>query len=409
MTEPKDESARSIWGSLKRGFKRNLALFVVAMVMYQVVEMWPTFFGGVWAPMVRGFALALFFLNGLEVIMRVQQPYLNNRQLGDMAEKHPVGAGIVYASRMIFMAILFFTVMTNAHGGQAQAETNAYMDGPVAVQARQGYIEMTHRNQERAFSLFLIAQNAREMRELQAGMLTLATQQPVKPVLIEMPDNAKKNSPLLLQELKAHWPAVHQPSYNAAQIEQETCVRLTSPVCWTSNAQLNVTSKHGVEKGRGFGQLTAVWRANGDLRFDNVGSMRVKYPKELGNYGWDNWNDPQLSMRAYVLFMRDTCKSVPSSVQEEGERFKMCLSGYNGGMGGLSNDILSCRATKGCNPTKWDGNVELTSAKSKLKVAGYGQSAFEINRGYVRGVTVERRVRYLSLDGITKLDPAKMI
>jgi hypothetical protein len=235
-------------------------------------------------------------------------------------------------------------------------------------------------------------------------ILSAATAEPflisqVKPSTnVEMPANAKVNSPLLKREMNSYWPQAKQLSLNAAQIEQETCVRLNHPDCWTSNAQLNVKSKNGVEKGRGFGQLTAVWRANGDLRFDNLGDMHLKYPKELGSYGWNNWNDPTLSMRAYVLFMRDTCKAVPSTVTREVDRFQMCLSGYNGGMRGVSDDILSCRAVKGCNPTIWADNVELYSSKAKTAVPGYGQSAFAINRGYVSNVTVVRRVRYLSLD-----------
>lgn len=329
-----DDDPRSVTAALMRGIGRNFTIFVMAMTLYHTADFFPLFFGPVWAPWVRNFGLLLTAVNCLDIVMRIWQPYLDNKQLGNIAEKDPRAAAIMYGSRMIFAAIVFMTLAISAKAGS----------------------------------------------------------------LNQMPPGAVKYSPLLVSEMGRYWPTQKLLSLNGAQIEQETCVRLTSPECWTSRAQLNVTSKNGVEKGRGFGQLTAVWRANGKKRFDNIDLMHLKYPKELGNYGWDNWSDPELSMRAYVLFMRDTCKSVPREVTSSVDRFKMCISGYNGGMSGLNDDILRCRATPGCNPTVWDNNVALTSAKSKTRVPGYGQPAYEINRSYIRNVTVDRRARYLSLD-----------
>jgi hypothetical protein len=397
MKEEKDP--RTVWDSLKRGWRRNAIIFALAVLTYNLVETFPILFGPVWAPLVRNMSLTLFLLNCVDIILRITQPYLNSKTLGDTAEKDPIGAAIVFAARAFLTGVILMTLALSARGATLNNQAQADGDGPTLQYAfyRTSGVEKQPGFEQRALNLYLQAAIAREARniDIASSQMTLVA---YKPVVIEMPANAKKNSPILLRELKANWPAVKQPSLNAAQIEQETCRSLVDPRCWTSEAQLNVTSKHGVEKGRGFGQLTAVWRADGSLRFDNIGSMRVTYPRELGNYGWDNWNDPDLSMRAYVLFMRDTCKAVPSTVKDEVARFKMCLSGYNGGMGGLKNDILSCRATKGCDPAQWDGNVELTSAKSKTRVPGYGQSAFDTNRGYVKLVAGDRRKRYLSLD-----------
>ncbi len=230
-----------------------------------------------------------------------------------------------------------------------------------------------------------------------------AQAQPVAPAapvydVSKMPPNAQKNYHLLMTERGSLWPSMLEPSSLGGQVEQETCYSLKHPKCWSANAELNITSKHGTERGCGFGQLTKVVRANGQLRFDNLSMMRLKYPKELGTYTWDNCNDPVLAMRAYVLFMRDTCKNMPKNAASVTDMFQMCLSAYNGGEGGLRSDILSCRATSGCDPTRWKGNVELTSAKSKTRVPGYGQPAFDINRGYVTNVTEVRRPRYLVLD-----------
>lgn len=423
----RDNDPRTVWASLKRGWRRNFVIFAIAMLIYHTVDAWPEFFGPVWAPMVRNMGMVLALVNAVDILLRIWQPYADNKNLVNLAETDPRAAAEVFKARVFFVAVVLFTfamaakaepvkayelrvlgtnpdIVAAYHRDTFRGAENApleqrYVEG-IQTQYRDPSIQITPQVEQRALSLYLQAQITREARNLDADNFELIQlMSKAKPSTItEMPVGAKKNSPILIKEMRAYWPAMKQLSYNAAQIEQETCTRLTSEVCWTSNAQLNVKSKNGVEKGRGFGQLTAVWRANGTKRFDNVGEMRIRYPKELGNYGWDNWNDPELSMRAYVLFMRDTCKSVPASVTDPAERFKMCLSGYNGGMGGLSNDILSCRASPGCLPTMWDGNVELTSAKSKTRVPGYGQPAFDINRGYVSGITVVRRVRYLPLD-----------
>jgi len=75
-------------------------------------------------------------------------------------------------------------------------------------------------------------------------------------------------------------------------------------------------------------------------------------------------------------------------------RLAFALAAYNGGLGGTYSDIKLCRHTEGCDPGLWFGNVEHTSLKAKTKVVGYGQTFFDINRGYVRNVLIERRPKY---------------
>jgi hypothetical protein len=439
-----ESASRSVWGSLKSGLVRNLIIAGLAWVLFNSADYFALILGSVWAPVMRNMGLICGFGNAADILLRVLAPYIDTQALAKAAEKEPLPAAILASTRLFVFGMLIFTFAIAAKAAESESKMfmpTAHADNPNIVNAYhrdtwkgeesaiqigtlldRGYylrtggreepsyaisvvkpihsIVVTPQVEQRALNLYLQAQNRNEMRELDAAsveLIQLISQ--VKPSSItEMPPGAKKYHGLLLQEMKTYWPAMKQVSYNAAQLEQETCTSLKSPACWTADAQLNVHSKNGVEKGRGFGQLTAVWRNDGNKRFDNLDAMHLKYPKELGNYGWDNWNDPQLSMRAYVLFMRDSCKSVPSSVTDPAERFKMCLSAYNGGTGGLNNDILSCKATRGCNPTKWDDNVELTSAKSRTRIPGYGQPAFDINRGYVSNITVVRRVRYTPLD-----------
>jgi membrane-bound lytic murein transglycosylase MltF len=72
----------------------------------------------------------------------------------------------------------------------------------------------------------------------------------------------------------------------------------------------------------------------------------------------------------------------------------MALAAYNGGLGGLAQDRRLCRATPGCDQSKWTGHVEKTSYKAKIAVKGYGKSFFEINREYVRNVMNIRKAKY---------------
>ena len=77
----------------------------------------------------------------------------------------------------------------------------------------------------------------------------------------------------------------------------------------------------------------------------------------------------------------------------------MMFACYNGGAGGLKSDRLVCRNTRGCDPTRWWRNVELTSNKSRQAWQGYGKSAFEINREYPRLIFTVREPRYRALTG----------
>jgi hypothetical protein len=432
VEEEIERNTKSVWSSIKRGLWRNIIVGLLAVVFYKFAENFPMLLGPVWAPMMRNMAVSLGFFNLTDVMLRIWMPYADNRVLVEKAEKDPIASAIVVAARMILVGIFFAVASITAHtetlppqifdpqaagsnpdivqafyrdnwqGKENAAQLSTLFSDDYAheVQYREPSIKVTPQLNRRIFNFYMQAQVASQYRDLVASNIVLVQLiSEAKPSSItQMPPGAVKYGPLLIKNLKQYWPQMTLASLNAAQIEQETCLKLTNPQCWTSKPHLHVVSNNGTEDGVAFGQLTRVERPNGQVRFDNLEVMRLRYPAILGNYTWSNWDDPELAMTAYVLFMRDTCKSVPSSVTDAATRFKMCLSGYNGGVQGLLNDILSCRATEGCNPTKWDSNVEVTSAKSKLKIKGYGQSAFDTNRGYVSGITVIRRVRYIPFD-----------
>ena len=211
----------------------------------------------------------------------------------------------------------------------------------------------------------------------------------------EMPVNAVKYTPVLESQRTIYWKDMKLVSLLAAQIEQETCNSLTSKTCWSPKAELLTKREQGV----GFGQATRAFNPiTKQIRFDTLADVVNKYPKDLKGYNWNNWSDPILSMRFYVLMMRDTTNNIKNTYSQS-DQFEMALSAYNGGPVALSNMRLSCRAKVGCSYSKWFNNVENCSTKSKTVIPGYGgQSPYSINRDYVRNIVLERRNKYKHLD-----------
>ena len=114
---------------------------------------------------------------------------------------------------------------------------------------------------------------------------------------------------------------------------------------------------------------------------------------------WQHWDDPRLQLRAGILKSKTMAAKI-TGAKDQYNRLAFLASAWNGGMGGLSNDRLSCRAVKGCDPSVWFGNVELHSLKSKVDIPGYGtgQNPFNINRTYVKNLLLLYRPKYESLD-----------
>lgn len=201
--------------------------------------------------------------------------------------------------------------------------------------------------------------------------------------------------PMLLKEQRAYWPDMPVPSALGAQVEQETCPSLKSAQCWNPHAQLR-TSR---EQGLGLGQITRTWRADGSQRFDALAELKASFPHELAGWSWDAPYDPAMQLRALVLKDLQGYRLVLGT-RSGGDHLAMSLAAYNGGSGGLANDRRMCAATNGCDPGVWFGNVEKTSLKARTALPGYGQSAFDTNRGYVRNVMVVRRERYVSMEAM---------
>ncbi len=202
---------------------------------------------------------------------------------------------------------------------------------------------------------------------------------------VAVPAAALALLPILSQELDTHWPTMPLRSSMAAQIEKESCITLKHSKCWNTRAELKTDREYGF----GLGQITITKKFNvfEELKASN---------KALSDWKWENRFDARYQLRAVVIKDLQCFTSVKKAATPL-DQLKMAYSCYNGGGGGLMKDRVLCSKTQGCDPSKWDGNVELTSFKSKVAVKGYGQSFYEINRGYVRQLTdlLPRRQKYV--------------
>lgn len=175
------------------------------------------------------------------------------------------------------------------------------------------------------------------------------------------------------------------PSALGAQVEQETCA--SKAKCWNPRTELKTDREYGF----GLGQLTVTSRFNA---FEEVKG----YDPSLKSWRWEDRYDPRLQLRALVVkdrFNFEHLVQADSSL----DRLAFAVAAYNGGLDGVISDRKLCSASPGCDPGRWFGNVELTSHKSRTKWKGYGQSAFDINRGYVDAVLIGRRQKYIAAMG----------
>ncbi|MDR3427909.1 hypothetical protein [Silvimonas sp.] len=203
----------------------------------------------------------------------------------------------------------------------------------------------------------------------------------------ELPENAKRNLPVLLQEQAMFWPDVPYRSALAAQVEQETCTSLKSRQCWSEHAELKTSREYGV----GLGQCTKT------ARFDCMAELKKRYAQQLVGWSWQNPYQASYQARALVLQDRALFTGVRGSANPY-ERTAMMLNGYNAGPGTLASRRAICAARAGCDPSRWFGHVE-TAVNHPQKVAqGYGQSFQQIATQYPRNVLEVRRPRYVFLD-----------
>lgn len=188
--------------------------------------------------------------------------------------------------------------------------------------------------------------------------------------------------PVLRSELHSRWPDAPHKSAFAAQVNQETCASLKSKKCWSPTAELKTDREYGF----GLGQLTVT------SRFDNFKEAK-KLDRTLKDWTWENRYNATYQLRTMILMDKFSYGKFDWA-ENEYERMAFSFAAYNGGIGGVLSDRAVCRTVHSCNAGRWFGNVEHTSKKAKVAASGYGQSFFQINRGYVKNVMDLRRARY---------------
>jgi hypothetical protein len=205
-----------------------------------------------------------------------------------------------------------------------------------------------------------------------------------------IPPNAKLYLPILKSQIKDAWPTMPLTSSLGAQVEQESCVSLKSRMCWNPHAQLKTSREYGF----GLGQLTIAYQANGAERFNAWKDVK-RLDHKLSSWKWQDRFNPTYQLRAVVVRNHQGYISIKFPTASTYDRLAFMYAAYNGGLGGVLQDHRLCNTIKGCNSEKWFGNVADHSFKSKIKIRGYGQSFFEVNRGYVKNVLVVRRPKYV--------------
>ncbi|WP_424195572.1 hypothetical protein ACMYR3_06275 [Ampullimonas aquatilis] len=190
----------------------------------------------------------------------------------------------------------------------------------------------------------------------------------------ELPANAKIYLPVLNGEIGHYWPAMPMPQLLAGQVEQESCISLTHPKCWTPRAELKTAREYGF----GFGQITIT------SRFDNFKAARG-LDASLSAWQWEDRYNPQFQLRTLVLTNLRNYRGIAGAAGQS-DQLAMMLNCYNQGAGALIKNRKLCQATQGCDPSRWFGNVETTNYASAKKQSGYGQSFADIASQYPRRV-----------------------
>lgn len=215
-------------------------------------------------------------------------------------------------------------------------------------------------------------------------------QQQTKPTkLPTLPKNAIPLIEPLRTTIDLIWPNILARSYMASKIEQESCISLTHSRCWSPYSELKTSREYGF----GLGQITVAFNKDGSERFNVWKDLTRIDPVLKQKWTWENRFDATLQLRATILKSKASFDAVRFKTANPEEHMAFGLVTYNGGS--VLVDRRLCIDIKGCDPSRWYGNVELYSKKSKIAQKGYGQSFFVISRTYPKNIMFVRRNKYI--------------
>lgn len=206
----------------------------------------------------------------------------------------------------------------------------------------------------------------------------------------DLPPNAHKYLPALVETQKELWPDAPLPGWLGAQVHKESCITVRHSKCWNPRAELKTDREYGF----GFPQITIAKNKDGSERFNVFKELQAIDPV-LRKWRWEDRFDAKMQLRALLIKNKigyDRISGAATGV----DRLAFSLAGYNGGMGGVLSDRRLCQGTRGCDSTRWFGHTEKTSNKSRKPWKGYGKSAFDINREYPYTIIYKLRPLYAS-------------
>lgn len=216
----------------------------------------------------------------------------------------------------------------------------------------------------------------------------------------KVPSNAAALSPIIYSELVTFFPEHPYPTLVWALIQKESCIHTEHPRCFKPTAQLRTLHRNGTlaELGVGIGQVTFAQTSAGRVRVDTAGYLRKKYPTHLRGMDINTLHKyPELQVRALVLMTMESWHQF-SDVKNEWDRLAFMDSAYNGGGRDVRSAQRVCGMTRGCNPHKWFGHVEIAMRSIKNTNPGmYSRSYYQINTDHVRDVLLTFACKYQPL------------
>ncbi len=185
----------------------------------------------------------------------------------------------------------------------------------------------------------------------------------------KLPGESAKLLPDLVEEVDTYWFDIPDYVFPAGLIDQE------------SNWKPGATLRTSRELGCGLGQFTLAKDATGKTRFDALAETK-SLDKSLAEWSWRDCQAVRFQMRAVVLKTKSMYRSCQVTMLDSRNALMCVGAGYNGGAGSVSKRQRFCRATPGCNPRVWEGQLTTQCPQSQVKVQGYGESFCDINSKY---------------------------